>query len=437
MREARPLDLNYGHLGEPVYDSEHKIWHFGRVPQLTQQFRRVGKPTIAHGPSLINNEAHYQSAAERLRNVKDLTQEHPELLPSSYLLAALAQSSETINELTSAHDPTVSDLLACGRAIDVGLSHHSNTIPIIAIAGGEGGELVRLISLTQEHLGWTESKNVYLRNLSCKKGEEAQWLGNGSPIKQLVFAESGGRPTCWLAARYHGAISILRPQLKRNFDTWNTKQTGVLSSRLDPGHIITFSAQSSQRSQFADVAFNPWYQQQIATIDQEGCWTVRNFERLISQKALWKIKEVCSGGIFDGHATDVELPTGLEDGWGAVLWAGDVNRLVVARRNALAVYDLKDGPSRVSMPDLSSGGQTHQILDIRRSYSATSKVYIVTSLSLHLLRIPTSGDASGSNVQLLLSWRHFRDSGDISLRLNLLMPSEDTTGMTVAPGKSL
>ena len=34
MRKARPVDLNYGHLGEPVYESESREWRFIRRPSL-------------------------------------------------------------------------------------------------------------------------------------------------------------------------------------------------------------------------------------------------------------------------------------------------------------------------------------------------------------------------------------------------------------------
>ena len=30
MTDARPIDLNYGHFGEPVYDLESQKWHFSR-----------------------------------------------------------------------------------------------------------------------------------------------------------------------------------------------------------------------------------------------------------------------------------------------------------------------------------------------------------------------------------------------------------------------
>ncbi len=434
MSEARPLDLNYGHLGEPVYDSENHEWRYARVPRITQRFRPVGKPKIAHQSSLAFN-APNESAAERLKNIRDLTRGYPELLPSSHLLPELARISEGVNEVTSAHDPTVSELLAFGRANDVD-PRHGKTVPVIAIAGGKAGELVRLILLTQEQLGWTESKNVYLDNLSSKGGEEAQWSGNGSPIQQLVFAESEGQPNSWLAVRYHGAVSILRPQLRRNNDIGKPNRASALHSRLNPNHIVTLPTQRSQRTQFADVAFNPWYHEQIATIDQEGCWTVWNLVGLAPRRGLWTVEEAFGGSILDGHEKDHEQPSHLGDGWGAVLWAGNTNRIIVTGRRTLVVFNFKGGPHRLNVPNLVSRSSLDWILDTKRSSLATSDVFIVTSRSLYLLRFPSAEEPNGSDVQCLLSWRHFRDLGDISLRLNLLAHSEYSDSGYDAAGKA-
>lgn len=314
--------------------------------------------------------------------------------------------------------------------------HYGKTVPVIAIAGGQAGEIVRLILLTQEQLGWTGSKNIYLDNLSSKGGEEARWLGNGSPIQQLVFAEWEGQPSSWLAVRCHGAVSILRPQLRRNDDVWMSNLAGALHSRLDPNHIVTLPTQCSQRPQFTDVAFNPWYHQQIATVDKVGHWSVWNFECLAQRRDLWTIEEAYGGSILDVHVEDGEHPSHSGDGWGAVLWAGNTNRLIVTGRRALAVFDVRGGPSRLSVPNLVSRNSLDWILDIKRGSSATSDAFVVTSRSLHLLRFPVSEKANGSDVQCLLSWRHFRDLGDISLRLNLLTYSENLDSRCDAASKS-
>lgn len=436
MRKGRPLDLNYGHLGEPIYDSENHEWQFTRVPQITQRLRAIGQPVVAHGPSLAFIGASDQSAPKRLKNIRDLTHQYPELLPSSHLLPGLAQISDSVTEITSAHDPIVSELLAFGRASDVDVRHYGKTFPIVAIAGGEAGGSVRLIVLAQEQLSWRDSKNVYLDNLSSKEGEEARWSGNGSAIQQLVFAETEGQTSSWLAVRYQGAISILRPRLRRNDFAWKSNHGGALHSRLDANHILTLTTVRSHGTQFADVAFNPWYHQQIATVDQKGHWSVWNLECVVRQRDLWEVKKAYGGIIVDIKNKDGGEPSHPEDGWGAVLWAGNTNRLVVARRRALAVFDLKGRTSQLSVPDIVSSSSSDWILDIKTSSAATSDVFIVTSSALHLIRISSMEDVAQSGIQCLLSWRHFRDLGDISLRLNLLTSSENMNGGDDVASKS-
>ncbi|KAK4693750.1 RNA polymerase I-specific transcription initiation factor RRN6, partial [Lecanoromycetidae sp. Uapishka_2] len=202
MSEAHPFELNYGHLGEPVYDSENQEWRFARKPVITQKLQPLGQPVAALRGSRKHDLNVCQNATERAQNIRHLTHQYPELLPSATFLPDLAQKSEAVVEVTSSHDPTVSDLLAFGRAL-VGkrTRRGAATVPIAAVPGGSGGEAVRLVLLSKEQLAWEDSKNVKLSSLTAKGGELAWWFGNGSAIQQLVFADMEGEAAPWLAVR--------------------------------------------------------------------------------------------------------------------------------------------------------------------------------------------------------------------------------------------
>ena len=450
MRKARPIDLTYGHLGEPVYDSESKKWHFPRRPSIGsyssltrspsrlndaagRRLKLVREPVVALQGSLEVTTRGSQNAAERSNHIKELARQYPELVPAASLIPDLAQTSEATNKVTANHDPTVSGLLAFGEAIDVTSDRPGvRTIPIIACAAGKAGELVRLSRLAKEKLGWEGNGILRLNTLSATNEEQGWWAGNGGPIQQLVFAEAEGESSYWLAVRYHGAISILRPLLRTCPDfssSYDASGIHLPSSRLDANHIVTLPEQNGVA--FSGVAFNPWDHQQFATIDQQGDWNVWVVDASlrVKQKGLGTITNPANGHLLGAQELDGGSPYVAADGWGAVLWASDQDTIVVADRAVFAVFDIKSSSQQVQVPVLTSSRTSDWILDVKKGSRDPCNVFVATSLCIFWLRISSSEEEpktadTKSNAQCLLSWRHFRDQEDISLRLNTLELSE-------------
>ncbi len=385
--------------------------------------------------SLIYNSRGAQSATQRSQDISDLTHQYPELLPGTTLLPGLAQISEAVTGLTSSHDPAVSELLAFGQAAIVEKTRRgAGTVPIAAIAGGAAGEAVRLVLLRKEQSRWEDSEHIGLSFFTIKGGEEGWWSGNGTPIQQLVFGDMDDEATPWLAVRYGGTISILQPLLQRGIFAPELTRPGRLqypASRLDPNHVVTLPIQRSGGVPIVDVTFNPWDNQQIATLDQCSRWTVWDIEMKARKMGVWTIKRSMEGT----HSNDSKQNDGeskiIADGWGAVLWAGDMNTIVVATRTKLAVYDIRDDPEELSVPNIFSRLAIYWILDVKTSPSDLNHVFVLTTSSIFWLHISTvrdEGDSkeSKSGARCLLSWKHFRDPGDISLRMNIVLSSENT-----------
>ena len=429
MSEACPLGLNYGHFGEPSYDSENHEWHFPRQPGRIRELRLIGQPVRALQSSLHGPTGHIQTATERSENIKDLTRQYPELLPASRMLPRLAQISEVVSDITSGHDPNVSQLLAIGQAIEPGSkSRGFETVPVAAVVGGLAGEVVRLVLLTKEKLGWEASKNIRLSAFSSRGGEEGCWSGNRGPIQQLVFAETEGQTSSWLAVRYYGAISVLQPQLWRNANLSQVASAGLYHqapSRLDANHIVTLPIDQANDVPYSDVTFNPWYNQQIATIDQRSIWTVWDIEKTETRtkgRRVWTIKKIRNGGLLDILPEGETSISSLADGWGVVVWAGDLSTIIAANRATLAVFDITGNPRRLSAPNLLSTTGSEWILDVKRSSKDLSHVFVTTTSSIFWLQVISSArnqeaEEMAAGAKCLLSWRHFRDPEDISLSL--------------------
>lgn len=387
------------------------------------------QPIYTVEPSAASAESHFELS----NRAGDLNGLYPELVPSTSRLRRSARTSALINEIVSSNDPTKSDLLALGKITNfVNPRPGLKSFPIVALAAGSAGELVKFVLLGKEHLGWEGNKKTGVLRWTADGGEAGYWKGNGVPIQQLVFAEINDGSESWLAARYQSQVSIFRPVLKQNsvFPTHKENpHMNLPSSRLDTNHIITLSTQSTTGVPFADVSFNPWYPRQIVTTDQVGEWSIWNITRDSQKKGLWTASRT-SGQNVEIQSDEFGKSAVQADGWGRCLWIGDLNTIFVATRRALAIFNVKDIPTRLPVPDLALANSTDWILDVRRCQSYKSVVFVLTSSRIFWLQVWTmeavkfamNGEAGAF---VLLSWIHFRDPHDYSLQLDMYYSSVD------------
>ena len=400
-----------------------------------RRLKPAGQPVIALEGSINFFPEIPRNAPDRSRAIADLTKEHPELAPAAFLLSDLAQTSEAVNEVTAGHDPTVSELLAFGTAADITTGRRGlRTIPIVAVTAGAAGELIRLVRLTPTQLGWDDSGDAHLEFMTARGGEEGFWMGNGSPVQQVVFAEAEGKPGHWLAVRHHGAISILRPLLLRDAEVAASHDGGTLplsSSRLDANHTLTLGEQNGVP--FSDLCFNPWNSQEFGTIDQEGCWTIWDIDVSVDQKGKGHgtIIQRSQGRLPDGPRQRPASAPLIADGWNRVLWVGAKDTIAVANRRTLAVFDIGIPLKMLYVIDMDQGKEGDWLLDMKQCSLDASTLFVVTSSRIFWIRISSAGDyyefkETKPGASILLSWDHFRDREDISLRLNILGVPDST-----------
>lgn len=404
--------------------------HFVRLILAARRLKPVGQPIIAlEGSAKILVEIP-RNASDRSRTITDLTQEHPELAPAAFLLSDLARTSEAVTEVTAGYDPTVSEVLAFGEAVDISRGRRRpRKIPIVALTAGAAGELVKLVRLTPAKMVWDDGGDAHLDCTTARGGEEGFWMGNGSRVQQLVFAEAEGKPSHWLAVRYHGAISILRPLLLPDTDITASHDSGTLPfSRLDANHTLTLTEQNGVP--FSDICFNPWNNQQFATIDQEGCWTIWDIEVSVNpkEKGHGTVIQRSQGHIRNGHKEGPASSFPTADGWNRVLWVGAKDSVAVASRRSLTVFDIEYPLKVLYVIDID---QCDWLLDIKQCSLDASSLFVATSSRILWIRVPSAGDYYKSNevkpgASILLSWDHFRDREDISLRLNIIGVSDST-----------
>jgi RNA polymerase I-specific transcription initiation factor RRN6 len=181
------------------------------------------------------------------------------------------------------------------------------------------------------------------------------------------------------------------------------------------------------------VTFNPWYQRQFALIDERGNWSIWEISgRQRRHKSNLSAACVKSGSLpwLDlGDGQDIEGHP-RHDGWAAIEWVGDFKTLIVSDRRCLILYRTEDDDTYSYPIELDLGRKSEWILDVKRSPCNVSHVFILTTSRIFWLDVsPESLPAAdkGSNPSLYprLSWRHFRDTEDTTLKLTPLIVHTD------------
>lgn len=381
----------------------------------------VASPLTAPQSSLVEN-----------KNL--LPRAHPELA-ACWSLVSNETFSHVITTTSEICDPQVSSLLDLGCAVDLENDDSgSRVLPIAVFASGECGNSIAFRRLEEDTFELRQ-QTTFMRVPSIGETDATECRVGGVPIRQICFARTIEEKATWMAARCSDSTTIFRPlyhrdpvprRICRNSD-------GVLlsdahSSRLDANPLVEISSLRTGGFPHADVTFNPWYQRQFAIVDQRGNWSIWEMSgRHRRSKGNWAATCVKSGSLpwlDNGDSLDLDDQP-RHDGWGVIEWAGDVNSIIVSDRRCPMLYRM-EGDQIWSIPvELGLKRKSEWILDIKRSPSNASHVYVLTTTAIFRLEITefsSEGDIGSLNPRL--SWRHYRDPEDTTLRLSTLLTNK-------------
>ena len=425
---------DYGHPGEAQYDSERHEWVFTRRLGQLQHLRLLEGPEF----TLVSNSAPkecntQQPARARNKAVRQVESLFPETTAAANLLRTELQSSLSIEKLHAAYDPSESDLLAIGHAVDID-GKALKKIPLAAIPGGVTRGKVILVKLREEHLGWQGRENVVLSSTTLRKCERVIWDGQRGPIKQVLFSSDAAEGRVWLAVRFNTATVLLRPafsveeNLASLFSPFGTGQVGAGNSRIQPNESVDVPIGRTGGANHSDVAFNPFTPDQIAIIDQRGCWSILRLRQHRLQPGLWDVQIMTSGHVGHVEEQNANASRLLEDGFGRIGWVRDSRTLFAVSRTAFVVFGIQEGVKQLAARNVVTTENTEYFLDAKQDSTDNSFIYVVTSTRILLLEIYTNSSPDGTDcsarARVLLAWRHFRSIGDMSLKISVCRTSE-------------
>ena len=419
MTDHRATDLSYGHLGEATYDIDRREWRFSVGPSAPI-FQQLLPPRSVIAPSL-HSDTPFEGSKKGIDSTNLLVKACPEIFPADVVVSSLVRTHAPAHSA-----PHIGQLFAVGQAVDIERTFGSRRTTIIATPFGEAGHVLCLIRPRVERHEWGMQSSARLSCLDARSSDRGYWVGLGGRILQVAFAEDGNGATTWLAVRQDNATTIFRP-LYGASTTPATVPNGYLKtyppSRLNANPITVVTAERFGPTGHADVSFNPWYTRQFAVIDGFGSWSIWDIEGGRKKATATKLVQGKRANIFDGYVPDTMLKApDNADGWHRILWAGTVSTIVVCNRRHLAVFDVKAAPIRLPSRDFFTASNTDWILDIKRSPSNSSHLFLLTSSRIFWLEvIPGREERDGnSGFRVLLSYLHFRDANDVSMRLTLL-----------------
>ncbi|CAI6342236.1 unnamed protein product [Periconia digitata] len=433
MAESSVLDLNYGHLGIASYDLNNSEWAFSRDPQ--QKFFtelgawRTSVPPSRHfpTPSLVRPAASVHQATNAL------ICSHANFAPAVDHLANLEIVSAAATTVVETYDATVGHLLSFGTIVCQG--HRKHLLKeVAATAMGETGNILHLKTTPKQRYGWEGNETgIWLEAPSLDNAESGYWNEEAAPIQQICFAQTDERSS-FLAVRLLSRTVIFQPKYLHRRKPTRSRYFDLPPSTIDPNPILTVSCKETGNVPHAHVTFNPIYQRQFGIIDQRGNWSIWEIDDGYYHMSKHTLKCSTKGSIIpadgDQAAREENEIVGREDGWGRIIWVGDVNTVAVSNRRCFRIFNFKMGIERLSCPELIQSKSADWILDVQKHPGNERHCFVLTSTRLFMLTVTCPSDDFGEadydvGATVVISWQHYRSTEDITLQMSIQMSTDD------------
>jgi RNA polymerase I-specific transcription initiation factor RRN6 len=359
-------------------------------------------------------------------------------------------------------------LLAVGEMTDTTNMGNIHGQPLLAMAAGKSGEVLRLARIKDSQWQWDGDGSAVL-NLSVIdtliREDETMWPGDGLPITNIKFATAYWQhgSVRWLLVQRHTSVAILQPEyqlmaLSRN--DANSKWASHPPSYIAPNHLITLHHHQTGGNALSDVCFNAPSQgssPQIVVIDECGYWSVWDLQgtRQVGKMTLRLVLYKC-GHILEGIPDQVTPGSYFPAQKHGILQIGQPDqhepRYVTSKRAesikrtlGRSQHVLVWNPECVSLIDLEADSvlpkidilsqtatKPDWILDIQRSPVDDGLVFVLTARQVIWLDLFPPGIEPGttSRPRILFTCSHI-GLGNENAKMSLCRASEEESDGTM------
>jgi RNA polymerase I-specific transcription initiation factor RRN6 len=334
---------------------------------------------------------------KQIKAIVDIT---PHLRPASNIISPLLQVSEVAQEAVRRNDPLKASLIAFG---DIQSHSRNRPISVAAYATGSTGCDLCIVQVQKQKRGWFDDRSSWLE-VPTLRGGQPTWSSRGGTIQQVHFASKSRPGPDLLAVRLLAGTTIIRAVQ----DKTPSEEASGFSISSTTLHNVEIRQTGGHTH--VDVAFNPWFSQQVALVDIAGNWTVLEF----SARNMLQVAHTWSGL---ARKTSDEKVSPITDGWARIAWVMSLGILAVCTRQCLNLFSIAGGdPTLVEEVELGLSGAVPWVLDFAVLPGHLDHFCVLTSTHVMVYKA-VEKTSSKKIARIKFNTRHYKNPEDLSLRL--------------------
>ncbi|KAH8678079.1 RNA polymerase I-specific transcription-initiation factor-domain-containing protein [Xylariales sp. PMI_506] len=477
MAERRYNEASFGNPGRLTYlpygvqSAEDCGWktvrnHNREVPKLKEvsSYHEWVVPSCKPVQGLSDGTWH-----ENRKQRKWLLKNYPEATLGNDKLEELLADEDFGRQSrpTSSSRPVQFDL---GEMADTSDPRNVVGVPLLAMAAGSAGDVLRLIS-PKTFVRQLGHANPWMSELlDHNEYQQTLWtedIGTIRRVKCVVHAKRF-EPVRWLIVVRDSVTTVFQPeyQVISVAATAYSRSRSLPASHIFPNMLFRITKSNTGSDFHSDVAFNPGIKAkppQLAIIDEGGNWTVWDITGTRNRAYKRpKLRLHHCGSIKDGFRKVISRRSTMWPQWHRILWIGRSDGgdeydydsgddkssstpkpstasyarsslLALCNRHTIRILDLE---KKVFLPDLQliTGGAADAILDIhlddqdpRYFYVlTTTKLFVIAELPVHT----STKNQAKRRVSILQSIPHHRSKLDPTLRISVASRSSSSSWRT-------
>lgn len=465
--EHRLNHLHYGTLGRISYNpADNDTQQVGRlqtnraiVPKsyynLLLEFTEVCPPSRTILPGVDSEPT---KAVRGQTNW--LLKTHPEAIVVGSDVASILPEEIAELKAATADGGGLSAPLAVGEITDHTDAMQIIARPALAMAAGEGGHILHIVTLDQEAEGWSD-KGLSVQAIKVSRTQRGEWVEDGAPITNIKFAIDGKRydPIRWIMVQKATGTTVFEPEIMllpyqgNRSPREHIRALSTAPSHISAKRLFTIKTSVTGGRPHMDVSFNPvsdGRSPQLAVIDTSGEWSVFDITGSRSAKPKTLQPMLTARGSIEFGSIPSSLGSGPNNGIRKILWLaledgseraglgfdtddssvddsyhwGLYSRSPIRAKHVLVGSDidvrLYDGSNGTQLTGIRLVRRAESVLDILSCPFSPSQVFVLTTDALFWLDVKLT-EAGEARITVVLSCAHYknRNADDKQLCFNV------------------
>lgn len=339
------------------------------------------------------------------------------------------------------------------RETDVAAKGH----PVLAVASGVAGNVLRLISLAREEWAWAEA-DIKVRVNAPNLQLEGEWCQDDIPITSIKFVIDAGKydPIRWLLVQNGVSTVLYEPELRAipmpasGAPLWASGRP--VASQIFANPLVTIPYEHTGGGLQSDACFSRNSETdtpKLVIIDQRGSWSIWDIKgrRDVRPKVLTPVMRMCGNTVLGSTPQLLSSPVTMPSAHTIMFLSlgheksrpqsrrsrtrspseacarseaalsQNPRLLLLCNPRAMHLFDLAAGRSQ-SVSHMVLSRDTHRILGMAQSRLNPSQAFILTTTNLLWVAAKEGSDGTVT-LDILVSCAHQKDINDPTFQLDV------------------